>query len=306
MGVYPLDRSAPRAKKVWTKAELDYLEDKWGRLSVKSIAKKLGRSEASILNKVHRAGLGRALLNTELISFATFSEVLTGQNSNTYLKNRMLKAGFPFKKKNFRGKQQHLMIDIDDFWEFAEQRKEFFDFAKLQPNGFGYEPEWATIKRKADARRYYEKHPHNAPWTKADDRRLERMVETGTYTYSQLAEEFRRSEGAIKTRLYDLGITKVPLKAKRRSWTEEEEAVIIEGRIKGLGFDDIAKQLGRSEMATRGKCERMLNPEYMKRYHRGRGGQYVGINELNPKNIETYRQEIKQRSGAEFIEIQGG
>ena len=78
MSLYPLDRSVPNAKKVWTKAEEEYLSEKWGTTSLKSIAKKLGRSENAVIVRIQRLGLGPGLQNGVRISWNTFVKTLLG------------------------------------------------------------------------------------------------------------------------------------------------------------------------------------------------------------------------------------
>ena len=78
MSLYPLDRSVPNAKKVWTKEEEEYLSEKWGTASLKSIAKKLGRSENAVIVRIQRLGLGPGLQNGVRISWNTFVKTLLG------------------------------------------------------------------------------------------------------------------------------------------------------------------------------------------------------------------------------------
>ena len=42
---------APRKKKQWTEKEEAYLQDKWGTVSIKGLAKALGRSENAVVVK---------------------------------------------------------------------------------------------------------------------------------------------------------------------------------------------------------------------------------------------------------------
>ncbi|MFA1819025.1 hypothetical protein ACDX78_02275 [Virgibacillus oceani] len=48
-----------RGKK-WSQEELDYLEDRWGVVSIKGIANKLGRSVNAVKLKAQRTGLDDA------------------------------------------------------------------------------------------------------------------------------------------------------------------------------------------------------------------------------------------------------
>ena len=43
----------------WTKEEIEFLQDKWGSMNVKTIAKNLNRSVDAVMLKKNRLGLGR-------------------------------------------------------------------------------------------------------------------------------------------------------------------------------------------------------------------------------------------------------
>lgn len=271
MSLYPLDRSVPNAKKVWTKAEEEYLSEKWGTTSLKSIAKKLGRSENAVIVRIQRLGLGPGLQNGVRISWNTFVKTLLGgSNSGGYFRKRLEAAGFPTHSQIVRGRNgaRFTTVDIEEFWEFAEKHKDLFDFSRLEPLAFGPEPEWATRKRRLDAERLRTGHAHNDPWTCNEDRRLEMLISQHKYTYKELSEKLRRSEGAIKRRIYDIGLTEKPVRGKTRPWTEAETQKLVQMRADGYGWDNIAEELGRSALAIRGKYERILNPDYTKRIYR--------------------------------------
>lgn len=62
-------KTATRSKATWTEDEKNYLQDKWGSCSAKYIAKKLGRTEFSILNKAQKMKLGSRILADDSITF---------------------------------------------------------------------------------------------------------------------------------------------------------------------------------------------------------------------------------------------
>lgn len=267
-GVY--DRRAKNAKKPWTKAEEHYLEEAWGKSSLGTIAKNLGRSENAVISRIQKLSLGPGLMAGERISWNTFITTLVGNSYSGYIKKRLIAAGFPVHSQIIRGhnKKRYTTVDIDEFWKFAEQNKDLFDFSRLEPLAFGPEPEWATLKRQLDAERLRKGHAHNDPWTEDEDRRLVKLLKEYKYTYSDLAEILHRSEGAIKRRLSTKGIRERPLRNKSQPWTEAEEQKLIEMRSQGYGWDNIAAELNRSALCVRGKYERLLNPEYTKRVYR--------------------------------------
>lgn len=71
----------------------------------------------------------------------------------------------------------------------------------------------------------------------------------------------------------------------------------------GYDFTLIAEKLNRTALATRGKFERLQNPEYNKRYNRGqnRDYEYQGIRSISGKGILKDR---KLMDDVEFQELQ--
>lgn len=71
----------------------------------------------------------------------------------------------------------------------------------------------------------------------------------------------------------------------------------------GYDFTLIAEKLNRTALATRGKYERLQNPEYNKRYNRGQNEdyEYQGIRSISGKGILKDR---KLMDGVEFQELQ--
>lgn len=65
----------------------------------------------------------------------------------------------------------------------------------------------------------------------------------------------------------------------------------------------IVEKLNRTALATRGKYERLQNPEYNKRYNRGQNEdyEYQGIRSISGKDILKDRELM---DGAEFQELE--
>ena len=91
--------------------------------------------------------------------------------------------------------------------------------------------------------------------------------------------------------------------APPRKWTEEEVETLCSMVDAGYDFTLIAEKLNRTALATRGKFERLQNPEYNKRYNRGqnRDYEYQGIRSISGKGIMKDR---KLMDGVEFQELQ--
>lgn len=280
-------KPAPRAAKAWTPEEEAYLQDKWGTLSVSTIAKSLGRSIDAVVVRSQRLGLGAHLASDVRISVNQLMLALyqADAGSTGYTMHKLIREGLPVKMhkvktKNFR------VIDIDEFWKWAEDHKEFLDFSKFEEYSLGKEPEWVKVKRKADFQKTQQQGEHNEVWTGATDQKLKRMLSQHKYTYRDLSKELNRSEGAIKRRILDLGLKERPVRNKTRMWTEKEVETLCEMAEKGYDWGQIADKLGRTALATRGKYERLLNPSYMQRYYRGSVPMdYQGIHGIKPSEV---------------------
>lgn len=290
-----------RVHKKWTKEEDAYLQDKWGTVSVQGIAKALGRSEGAVVNRKTRIGLGPHLEGGTDISYNQLLVELYGHGNGAYASSRLIRHGILVRTHKVL-KNRFKVIDIDEFWKWAEEHKDLLNFSRLKPYALGPEPEWAKLKRKIDIdKRNKTKKNHNTPWTKSEDAKLRRMIDKGTYTYTDIATELRKTEGAIKRRLLDLDISGRPKRNKNKAWTDEDIEILLEMKEDGYDWMHIGERLERSALAVRGKYERLQNPEYMKRYNRGKASsyKYVGLRDVTPDQI---RENMNMADGSVFQE----
>lgn len=203
---------APRKKKQWTEKEEAYLQDKWGTVSIKGLSKALGRSENAIIVRAQRLGCGAHLESDVRIPLNQFMLALYGgAQIGGYTTNRLIQNGLPVKWHRVK-KNRFRVIDIEDFWKWAEKNKSLLDFSRFDKYTLGAEPDWVDEKRKADYKKMQLHGQHNAAWTKAEDDKLRYLLEKNRYTYSELAQELRHSEGAVKRRILDLGIETRPVR----------------------------------------------------------------------------------------------
>lgn len=237
----------------WPKDQVEYLEEKWGTVSLKFMAKQLGKSVNAVKLKAARLGLGRNYFSYDGI---TIHQLALAINTDyKILKNWIDKYGFPAKKKIFANKKQISVVRYEDFWGWAEQHKHLLNLTRIEPNILGPEPEWVKEKRKADQ---LKDNKGCRPWTKEDDRLLISMVKAYRYTYPEIAKSLRRSEGAVKRRLHDLNIKARPVRLSNHvKYTEQEIEQLLELFHKGYSIDAIAHKLGKSGLGVRGKLERM-------------------------------------------------
>jgi hypothetical protein len=247
-----LDDIKDRKGREWSEREELYVEEKLGVISIEDIAKKLGRSFNSVREKVVKMGLGDATLSFDGI---TINQLANAFNvSYCIVLNWVTQYGMPAYKKIFVKEMEVWVIGYEEFWKWAEKNKQTINFSRLEPFRLGPEPEWVKVKRDADKLNFEKK--LKVAWSKEDINTLLGMVNSQKYTYPEIAERLKRSEAAIKRKLYDLG-AKNPKQTKKRLWTPEQEQLIISMYNQGYGLNTIAQKVGKSALAVRGKFERL-------------------------------------------------
>lgn len=242
--------------RVWTNEELEFLEDKWGILSISAIAKKLNRTTTSIQIKANRLGLGTFIDSAEYVTFNKFIKAIGYSQSYSYFYKRLVKLGFPIKKKKIVTRT-FKVVYLDEFWKWAENNKNDINFANFEKGNLGLEPEWVEAKRKSD-RSNPSKITHNRVWTKAHDNTLISMCKSQRYTYKDIARELNRTENAIKRRLIDLGVKVRPLYLNNHvKWTDEENKKMLELHEQGYDTNYIANVLNKSQLSISDRIKKL-------------------------------------------------
>lgn len=170
------------------------------------------------------------------------------------------KRGFPLRIKKVK-KNSFYIVNLDEFWQWAEKNRGLLDFSKLEENILGKEPEWVKEKRRLDRERNQRYKNKTIPWTKTEDEQLIFLLRQQKYTYHEISRRLRRTEGAILRRIIDLNIKDRPLRAKKQAWTEEKKGMLIQLIEKGYCYELIAEQLEYSSKAIRGFVYRMYGTE---------------------------------------------
>ncbi len=248
--------------KKWTQQKKDYIMDAWGQTSITTMSKKLGRSVNAVKLQARRQGLGRHLDACSMVTFFQVIQAVTGgTGSYSWLREKWERHGFPFHRKKVIN-NSFLMVDLDEFWEWAEAHQDILDFANFEEYAIGIEPAWAKAKRRRDSR---QKHRDARPWTPQDDQKLRHMLEAQRYGLDEIAAELSRREGAIRRRIETLGIRHRPVRNPGKWWTPEEIETLLQMHREGMSFEEIGARIGRSASACRGRYERLLNPDAMTR-----------------------------------------
>lgn len=243
--------------KRWMDEEIYYLQDYWGSRSIKAIAKQLDRSVEAVRLKAGRIGLRDARFNSDVITINQLSKVLGVWHSTLIRWSKM--HDLPVRKKIFAEKESVYVIGSKAFWKWAEQHKQILDFSKIEPLILGPEPKWAEVKRKADQLKSQRiKRSINYPWTPMQDYKLKELLAQYRYTYPEIALRLKRSEGAVKRRLLDLGLKARPVRLNNHIKYSAEEIKLIKTMYdRGYCFEEIAARINKSALGVRGKMERM-------------------------------------------------
>lgn len=247
--------------KNWTKEEKQYLEDNWGMLSKQTLAKNLNRSLNAIEVMKNRLGLGAFLDSGDYVTWNQLQIVLglgksgSGYKMISWVKNR----NFPIRTKRV-GNNSFKIVNIDDFWKWAEQNRDLLDFSKFEENAMGVEPNWAKEKRRHDIeknRKYIK-----TPWTKTEDEMLKYLLKQYKYTYDDLSKKLRRTNGAVQRRICDLELKERPIKVNNHiKWTDEEKKTLIELIATGYGYELMSEIIGKSAKAIRGRVYAIYGTE---------------------------------------------
>lgn len=237
-------------RKKWTQEELDFLEEKWGVLSKKLIAKKLNRSLNSVIVKAVRLGLGRYINARDEITLNLLINTLGYKNSYSWVSKKFENHNIPIKKIKIIDKSVK-MVNINEFWKWAEKNKKILNFADFEEGALGKEPLWVKEKRNID-KNSLNKINRNRLWTKYEEQLLISKVKSMRYTYEELSKEFNRTEGAIKSRLNKLQTPYRPLERDRHIiWTEEENNTLLQMYKEGYGANQIARKINKSEFSVK-------------------------------------------------------
>ncbi|NGT65557.1 hypothetical protein [Clostridium perfringens] len=237
------------AGRIWTEEDINYLREKWGLVSVDVIAQKLNRTVISVRKKASYLKLGKWIDNIQYIKFRELIMALGYSESGyCYLKKKFKLLNFPMMSKKV-SKMKVEVVDIEEFWKWAEKNKSELNFANFNEGVLGKEPNWVKEKRKSDQINPAKVNVKKR-WTKEEDNLLIAKVKSNTYTYKMISEDLFRTESAIKRRLMDLNVPYRPIPEGWKPWSEEEENKAIMLREKGYDCFAIGRILGRTQMSV--------------------------------------------------------
>lgn len=221
------------ARKEWTKREIDYLASNIGFKKWSTIAKKLDRSLSSIKMKAYRENLANSKLNKGTPTATELAETLNVDTKTViYWINHF---ELPATKRIAREKRKFWFIDVEEFWEWAEQNKERIDFSKIERNVLIPEPEWLEEEIR---------NPSKFLWTPLKETELIRLMSLKR-THKEISEELGITLNQIRNKLQSLRAQGRLAKTIRLHWSEKEMNLFYTLEKQGFDDDYIAHELGR-------------------------------------------------------------
>lgn len=240
--------------RLWTIEDVNYLEENWGKISIKSLSKNLNRSHVSVKTKAKRIGLPGINISAETIIASELARAIGCSKDTVYhwIKDKGLNGN-----KRKLSNVAYWRISLPDFWEWAFCNSDLINWRKFEINSLGLEPDWVSEIRKNNKR------PINSReiWSESQDKFL-MMYWNSNKSIDDISKIMNRTKDAIKHRIRDLGLPKrrIPIK-----WKKIEDDLLI--RMNFIGYSDelIAEELGRSRSSVRYRRNKLIKLGILKR-----------------------------------------
>ena len=178
-----------RGKK-WSKSEINYLHENWGRVTLNYLSIRLKRTKIAVNLKAKRTKLGAITRADEYLT-ANQVAVLLNIDRHTvgrWIQNHNLKAD----NKIMLFKKRFWLIKHYDLCKWLKNNQDRFDSRKIEYFGLGYEPSWLQAKRLRD-----KELPKNRfkKWTALEVQRI--IINSKDMKYREIAKLMGRSCNSI-------------------------------------------------------------------------------------------------------------
>lgn len=227
----------------WTQEMEWYLEDKWGKASMETLIKKLGKTEKAIELKAQRLELG-SMYNTGEYLTANQVAKLLHVDIHAITDYWIPKCGLKVKKRAIK-KRKVYQIDLDTLQKWLKDNTDKWNSIKVELYALGFEPDWLKEKRKNDIER---PNRNNQVWTDEETSLLLSYYKTGL-DYKHISKSMNRTEGSIKRKIDRIRATgELSKKRILVPWTKEEDETICKMDSQNKTDEEIAWELGREKI----------------------------------------------------------
>ncbi len=225
----------------WTEEEKTFLAENWGTYSLPYIAESLGRTETAVIREVNLLQLGPFLEGGD---YVTLNAIRTAFSSGV---ETWIRRGIPLRKRKMK-RRSFWVVNLEEFWAWAEKNTDVVNVAKLPKNMLGKEPDWVDGERA-----WRVKTTERREWTPGEVQRLRSLALTGKYSVEELARELCRSYGSVYAKLKSLRLGyAVKDREKKAPWTAAEDAA-LDAQIHQNKHNDEIDIPGRGYAAIRSR-----------------------------------------------------
>ena len=177
-------------RRTWTKEEVEFLQEHTDRMFVWEIAKRLKRSETSVIMKMHRMGIKGIRESTDFLTVHRVCEIM-GVTYRTV--KRWERHGLPVKSKG-----AYLHICQKDLIKFLFKNQSLWDATKVRDDHLlcmQTDLQEVFLKKKIADR----KKPMR--WSDYETHKLKMMYARGS-SIREIADAIGRSYYAVKNKIY--------------------------------------------------------------------------------------------------------
>lgn len=177
----------------WTDEEREIVIDGWGVLSVRCLAKRIGRTQQAVINFAERNGLGGCVVKSDLHLTTTEVGKMLGVDGTSviyWIKQGLLKAQFSTLRK-----RRVFRIDVEDVREFMKNNPDRWKACDVKDDILMFDEEWFKKKVAKDSSKV--ERDRGKAWTVLEEKRLVELVMQG-YTNPEIAKMMNRTYFSIK------------------------------------------------------------------------------------------------------------
>lgn len=190
--------TAHHFRREWTKEEEEKLDYFYGRKPIKQIAKMLNRKNIpGIQTKISRMGLSASYRHQGHLTLSEFADLL--EVSDFKVRRWIKDKKMPSKEIVTALKKKYTLIEVREFWEWAEVNKEEVNFYRIKPYTLLPEPSWVNEEREKDKREIPLR--RNKFFTPEEDQQILHLYFKENLTQKAIATVMNRSRDSIRNRL---------------------------------------------------------------------------------------------------------
>ena len=183
------------AYRKWTAEEDEYLINTYGKCELEKIGRYLGRNKDSLMRRLHRLGMAKA---KECLGITTYELAAALKIDVGSVYRWMKDRGLPYKTAYAR-ERTFSLIDIQEFWAWAEENKCVINFSRIEKHSLVPEPAWVDKQRKSDF--YNRPLKERQKWTAIEDERIWHLYYSQGMTHKEIGKVMGRSARAVQNRL---------------------------------------------------------------------------------------------------------